>query len=153
MFLDVESTALEWTPWMCFWGLFKKILRIHCPQERHILTCLRLIFSRHGTSKIVKQLKRFPGRVSYNCKFVPALPKVLQPFLKLLKKDMSFKSSKKQHVAFQRVKHMLGSSLTMILPMKCLPLYLTSINKSIEALLAQEVEGVENSIYCLSRLL
>lgn len=43
----------------------------------------------------------------------------------------------------------------MISPVKGLPLtrYLTSTNKSISALLVQEVDEVEHHVYCLSRSL
>lgn len=61
---------------------------------------------------MVKQLKSFLGKVSYICRFMQALTEFLEPFEKLLKKDMSFKWTQEQHVAFQRIKNVLGSSPT-----------------------------------------
>lgn len=54
-----------------------------------------------------------------------------------------------------RVKDVLSSSHTMVSPTKGLPLtlYLTSTNKSIGVLLAQEVEGTEKPVYYLNRSL
>lgn len=71
-------------------------------------------------------------------------------------------------VGFRKVKNVLISPLTVISPFEkvnnapasyyditvkglCLTLYLISTNKSIGALLAEEVEGVEHPIHYLSR--
>lgn len=56
---------------------------------------------------------------------------------------------------FQKVRDVLSSPLTRILPFKslALTLYLIFIKKSIGALLAQEVEGVEYLLYYLRKSL
>lgn len=53
----------------------------------------------------------------------------------------------------QSTSYMLRSPLTMVLSVKglSLTLYLTFLNKSIGALLAQEVEGINHQVYYLSR--
>lgn len=81
-----------------------------------------------------KQLKSSMGRESYVPRFIPALAELLEPFNKLLKKNAPF--GEEQQSAFQKVKSVLSSPLTMIPPIKGLPLtlYLTSIDKSIGAL-------------------
>lgn len=73
-----------------------------------------------------KQLKSFKGRVSYVPRFIWALAELLDPFHKLLKKNVPFKWNEEQQVAFQKVKNILRSPLTMILLVKDLPLSLYS---------------------------
>lgn len=51
-----------------------------------------------------KQLKSFLGRVSYIRRFIPALAELLEPFQRLLKKDVAFEWINEQQVAFQKVK-------------------------------------------------
>lgn len=75
---------------------------------------------------------------------MPALSELIESFHKLLKKNMAFQWKAEQQVAIQRVKDVLSSPQTMISPVKGihLTLYLTSTEKSIGALLAQEVMGL-----------
>lgn len=58
-------------------------------------------------------------------------------------------------MGFQKVKHALSLPLTMAPLFRGLPLtfYLPSTDKSIGALLEQEVEGVEHHVYYLGRSL
>lgn len=95
------------------------------------------------------------GRVSYIRSIIPALSALIEPFHKLLKKNVSFQWKAERQVAFQRVKDMLSSPQTIISPVKEIPLtlYLTSIEKSIGALIVQEVQGPERPVYYLSRSL
>lgn len=57
------------------------------------------------SSKTVKQLKSFLGRVSYIHGFIPALFELLEPLEKLLKKDVSFRSGKEQQTALKCQEH------------------------------------------------
>lgn len=96
-----------------------------------------------------KQVKSFMGGVYYVDRFILDLAELLEPFQKFLKKNMPFMWGEEQHVSFQKVKDILSSPLTMISPIKSLPLtiYLTSINKFVGALLVQEVEEVDQPVY------
>lgn len=76
------------------------------------------------TPKSTKQLKSFLERFSYVHRFISALTELREPFYKLLKKDGTFQWSKEQQTAFQKVKDILGSSPTMVPPVKGLPLTL-----------------------------
>lgn len=44
--------------------------------------------------KTTKQLKSFLGRVSYILRFIPALAELLEPFKRLLMKDVAFRWAK-----------------------------------------------------------
>lgn len=46
--------------------------------------------------KSTKQLESFLGKVSYIRRFIPALAELLEPFQRLLKKDVSFKWTNEQ---------------------------------------------------------
>lgn len=85
-----------------------------------------------------KKLKSFMRRVSYIQWLISALAKLLEPFHKLLQKNELFKWNKEQQIAFQKVKDVLSSLLTMFSPVNGFPLTLdlTSTDKSIDALLA-----------------
>lgn len=103
--------------------------------------------------KTVKELKSFKGRISYSRIFIPALFELIEPFHKLLKKNVPFQWRIQQQVAFQRVKDVLSSPQTMILSVKGVPitLDLTSTDRSIDTLLAQEVQRTERPLCYLSR--
>lgn len=79
-------------------------------------------------------------------RFIPALGELLKQFHKLLKQDVLFHQGEEQQKAFQRVNDVLTSTLAIISLVECLSLtlYLTSTNKSIGALLAQEVEEIKH---------
>lgn len=74
---------------------------------------------------------------------------------KLLKKNAPSWRDEEQQKAFHKVKEVLSSSLTMISYVRRFPLtlYLTFINESMDALLAQEAEGIEHPVYNLSKSL
>lgn len=105
--------------------------------------------------QVDKAAQKFLRSVSYIKRFIPGFAELLEPFQRLLKKDVTFEWKTDQQAAFQKVKNVVGSSRNMVSPIKGLPktLYLTSINKSIGVLLAQEVDGTEKPIYYLSQLL
>lgn len=87
--------------------------------------------------------------------FISILAKLLELFHKLLKKYAPFCWGEEEQAAFQKVKDVLNSPLTMISPVKgsSLTLYLTYTNKPIGAFLAQEIEGVKHLGCYLSRSL
>lgn len=89
------------------------------------------------------------GRVSYLYGFISALAELLDPFHKLLKTNVLLQQSSRQRQVFQKVKYVFSSTLTMILPIKSLPLtiFLTYTNKFVGALLVDEVEWVEHPVY------
>lgn len=95
------------------------------------------------------------GKISYIRRFASALSELIEPFYKLLKKNVPFQWKAEHRVAFQRIKDLLSSTQTMISPVKGIPLtlYLTSTDKSIGALLAQELKGAEHPVYYFSRSL
>lgn len=62
------------------------------------------------------------GRVSYLYGFISALAELLDPFHKLLKTNVLLQQSSRQRQVFQKVKYVFSSTLTMILPIKSLPL-------------------------------
>ena len=102
-----------------------------------------------------KQLKSLLGKVSYIKRFIPALGEIITPFQSLLKKGVPFIWGESQQCAFEKIKQVLSSPITMTMPIKGQPmmLYLTSTLNSIGALLVQEVEGQERPVYYLSRCL
>lgn len=91
----------------------------------------------------VKQLKSFLGRVSYVRRFIPALAETMVPFADLLKKNARFNWKPEHEVAFEQIKSALSLTSTMIAPRPGQPLvmYITSTNKFVGALLAQEIDG------------
>ena len=84
---------------------------------------------------------------------MPALAEISYPLQQLMKKGVSFQWGQSHEEAIQRIKRILTSPQTMTMPIKGLPmiLYLTSTDKSIGALLAQEVDNQERLVYYLSR--
>ncbi|KAH7866822.1 hypothetical protein Vadar_025483 [Vaccinium darrowii] len=100
-----------------------------------------------------RSLKGFLGKVSYLRRFVPALAEIITPLGDLLKVKERFEWKDKHQVVFEKVKAVLASPQTMVSPQKGEPLilYLASTTKSIWALLAQEVDGVERPVYYISR--
>lgn len=85
-------------------------------------------------------------------RFIRTLNELLEPFHKLLKKNVLFNWNGEQQATFRKIKDVLRSHLIMISPFKglLLTLYLISVDKSISALLAQKVKGVYHLVY-LSR--
>ena len=102
-----------------------------------------------------KELKTFLGKVSYIRRFIPALAELSYPLQQLMKKGTLFKWGQSHEEAIQKIKEILTSPQTMTMPVKGLPmiLYLTSTDKSIGVLLAQDIDGVERPVYYLSRSL
>ncbi|KAH7834439.1 hypothetical protein Vadar_016023 [Vaccinium darrowii] len=100
-----------------------------------------------------RSLKGFLGKVSYLRRFIPALAEITAPLGDLLKQKVKFEWEEQHQLAFEKVKAILASPLTMVSPQKgkSLILYLTSTSRSIGALLAQEVDGIEKLVYYISR--
>ncbi|XP_028121011.1 uncharacterized protein LOC114318342 [Camellia sinensis] len=99
-----------------------------------------------------KALKKFLGKVSYLRRFIPALAKITFSFETLLKGNHKFEWLQEHQQAFDMVKQVLTSPLTMIAlqPEKSLLLYLTSTPRFIGALLVRGIDGVEKLVYHIS---
>ena len=102
-----------------------------------------------------KQLKSFIGKISYLRRFIPGLAEIASPLQVLLRKKTSFMWDSQQQASFDHIKRTLASPQVMISPSpdKPLILYLTTTEKSVGALLAQEHDGIESPVYYLSRLM
>ncbi|XP_017974545.1 PREDICTED: uncharacterized protein LOC108661602 [Theobroma cacao] len=102
-----------------------------------------------------KQLKSLLRKVYYIRRFIPALGEIIVPFQALLKKGVPFIWGEPQQQAFEKIKKILTSPATMIMPIKgkLMMLYLTSTPYSYGALLVQEMDGEEKPVYYLSRCL
>ena len=72
-----------------------------------------------------------------------------------MKKGAAFQWTREHEQAFTNLKELLTSPRVMISLQKGKPLllYLTSTAKSIGALLAQEIDGTEQPIYYISRIM
>ncbi|XP_028086009.1 uncharacterized protein LOC114286987 [Camellia sinensis] len=101
------------------------------------------------------ELRTFLGRASYLRRFIPAMAEITQPFNSLLKKDVRFIWNEEHQQAFEGVKSTLTSPLSMTPPQPARPLllYITSTPKSVGALLAQEIDGLERPVYYISRVI
>ncbi|GMP78570.1 hypothetical protein CsSME_00034472 [Camellia sinensis var. sinensis] len=101
------------------------------------------------------ELRTFLGRASYLRRFIPAMAEITQPFNSLLKKDVRFIWNEEHQQAFEGVKSALTSPLSMTPPQPARPLllYITSTPKSVGALLAQEIDGLERPVYYISRVI
>ncbi|XP_028077305.1 uncharacterized protein LOC114279278 [Camellia sinensis] len=100
------------------------------------------------------ELRTFLGRASYWRRFIPAMAEITQPFNSLLKKDAKFIWNEEHKQAFEGVKSALIFPLSMTPPQPARPLllYVTSTPKSVGALLAQEIDGLEQPVYYISRV-
>lgn len=78
--------------------------------------------------------------------FIPTLAELSERCTKCLRMIQHFDGVRSNRKLSWKAKNVLSSSLTMISPVKglSLTLYLTFTNKLIDALLTQEVEGVEH---------
>ena len=101
------------------------------------------------------ELRTFLGRASYLRRFIPAMAEITQPFNSLLKKAIRFTWNEAHQQAFEGVKSALISPLSMTPPQPARPLllYITSTPKSVGALLAQEIDGLERPVYYISRVI
>ncbi|XP_059670967.1 uncharacterized protein LOC132316511 [Cornus florida] len=102
----------------------------------------------------LKQLKSLVGQVSYLRRFIPALAKVTHAFGALMKERSEFRWSEKHQQVLNRLRGLLSSPTTMVAPRIGIPLrlYITSTERSIGALLAQEKDGQERPVYYISRV-
>ncbi|EOY09501.1 Uncharacterized protein TCM_024918 [Theobroma cacao] len=84
-----------------------------------------------------RQLKSLLGKVSYIRRFILALGEIIMPFQVLLKKCVPFTWGEPQQQAFKKIKKILTSLTTMIMPIKeeSMMLYFTSTPYLIGALL------------------
>lgn len=128
---SADSITCGWTLEMCLWCLFREICGVHYLLKRNDLDLAKTKAIRNIESpKTCKQLKSFMGRVSYVQRFIPVLAKILELFHKLPKRNIQFKWSKEQQIAFQKAKGVLSSPLAMISPVKGLPLSLHLLLKT-----------------------
>ena len=86
---------------------------------------------------------------------MPALAEVTEPFGKLLKGKAQWDWGQDQQQAFKKLKRILSSAQTMVVPQRGMPLqlYITSTKKSIGGLITQEVDGEEKPVYYISRII
>lgn len=121
---------------MCFRCLYKKTLRVLCLTDLDPAKAKSIQDMEPPTTCTL--LKNFIMRVSYLHGIHPALVELLKPFHTLLKKNALFKCGEEQEIAFQKVKDVLHSPLTMISRIKDLHIiiYLTSTDRSTGTLLA-----------------
>ena len=102
-----------------------------------------------------KEVKGFMGRLQYISRFVNQLTTMCEPIFKLLKKNASLEWDARCQQAFEEVKHYLTCPPVLVPPHKSKPLilYLTVMDESLGAMLAQEQvdSKKENAIYFVSR--
>ncbi|GMP59684.1 hypothetical protein CsSME_00022869 [Camellia sinensis var. sinensis] len=92
------------------------------------------------------ELRTFLGRASYLRWFIPAMVEITQPFNSLLKKDVRFTWNEKHQKAFEALSMTPQSARSLLL-------YITSALKSVGALLAQEIDGLERPVYYMSKVI
>ena len=90
----------------------------------------------------VKELKSFIGKLSYIRRFIPGLAASIAPLTPLLKKVVKFQWSNEHQLAFCKLQEIMTGlptvrSLTPGVPLR---LYLSSNDKAVGALIAQEGE-------------
>lgn len=104
----------------------------------------------------IKELRSFQGRLAYIRRFIANLSGRIKPFTKLTKKGTPFIWDQSCQRAFEDIKQYLLHPPVLAAPIvrKPLILYITALEGSLGALLAQENEkGKENALYYLSRML
>ena len=104
----------------------------------------------------VTELLSFLGLLTYYGKFLPHLPTMLAPLYKLLRQNVSWKWTSKQHNAFKKSKEMLTSSQVLVHfnPELDLILACDASSYGIGAVLTHRMnDGVERPIAFASRTL
>lgn len=127
---------LQMNPLICAFGLLREILGVLCPQNLSRF-CQHQGQPRYGTYHNLQTAKEFHREGLLRAQIYPDLsqaPRTIQP---TLKRDTPFRWGEERQSAFQKVKSILGSPLTVISPVKGLPLTLHLIytDKSMDALL------------------
>ncbi|KAL5573345.1 hypothetical protein UlMin_022942 [Ulmus minor] len=100
------------------------------------------------------QLRSLIGKISYLRRFIPGLAELTSPMMKLLKKGAIFNWDSECENGLRRIKEVLTAPQLMIPPAlgKPLLMYISTTERSIGVLIAQEKGGIERPIYYLSRL-
>lgn len=89
--VQIQNESLE----VSIWSSLRKILRIHSPFKGiNLSTAKAKAISCMEPPKMAKQLESFLGRVSYILRFISALAELLEPFKRLLMKDVAFRWAK-----------------------------------------------------------
>ncbi|XP_062114336.1 uncharacterized protein LOC133825400 [Humulus lupulus] len=102
------------------------------------------------------QLRGLQGRLAYIRRFISNLSSRCQPFTRLMQKNVPFIWDKACQNAFESIKQYLSHPPVLRAPIlgKSLILYITTLDRSLGALLAQNNEdGKEVALYYLSRTL
>ncbi|MEO0454888.1 MAG: ribonuclease H family protein, partial [Verrucomicrobiota bacterium] len=103
----------------------------------------------------VSQLKAYLGLINYYGRFMRNLSSELAPLHELLQKQVEFHWSDRQQKAFEKSKRMIESSQLLVFYDPDKPLVLTTDASSygLGAVLSHTIDGIERSIYCVSRTL
>lgn len=106
--------------------------------------------------KNLTELKGLQGRLAYIRRFISNLAGRCMPFSRLMKKEVPFAWDQACQNAFDEIKRYLVNPPVLTSPIKGKPLllYITALDGSLGALLAQyNDQGKENALYYLSRTL
>ncbi|XP_059311511.1 uncharacterized mitochondrial protein AtMg00860-like [Lycium ferocissimum] len=104
----------------------------------------------------IHELKSLKGKLAYIRRFISNLAGRCQPFIRLMNKGAHFKWDEACTNAFENIKSYLMKPPVLVAPVpeKPLILYISAQERSVGALLAQEIsEGKENFLYYLSRMM
>ncbi|XP_021757420.1 uncharacterized protein LOC110722456 [Chenopodium quinoa] len=103
--------------------------------------------------KTEKQIHRFIGQLQYISRFISKLTTICEPIFTKLKKNVPIIWDDECQEAFDKIKAYLGNPPVLAPALVGIPLrlYLIVSKGTMGAMLAQEVEGKENSIYYLSK--
>lgn len=95
--IQTQNESLE----MGIWGIFRKILGIHGPSERHRpRPNQNKNNQRHGAPQVNETTQKLSREGLLLEKFIPALPELFEPFQHLLKKDVMIRWTNEQQATF-----------------------------------------------------
>ena len=102
--------------------------------------------------KTVREVRAFVGTTSYYRKFIQNFSAIAEPLTSLTRKNAKFIWSEKHEIAFETLKKALMEAPILHLPSLNEPfqLFTDACDRSIGALLTQEVDGVYKPVYYLS---
>ncbi|KAJ1377405.1 Ribonuclease H superfamily [Sesbania bispinosa] len=105
--------------------------------------------------KSLKDMQQLMGKIGYIRCFIPTLSELIEPMRELLKGKGAFAWGQKHQEAFEKIKTVVASTQVMSPPIPNEPmrLYLAITKKTINGLIAQDVEGEEKPIAYLSRVM